>query len=410
MKILVIGDIADNMVILKKFSKHEIQIFNFPRKQAELFTLSTDGVEFFDSLSILKQVNKINQIKNKFDICLVLSWAAARIAYLAGLNYSMYFLGGDITTPPFIKKSKSQYLKNPVNERNFFERWFYKQVFKTSRYCIAPFEEYFEPLKKFRKDAIRMDRIFVDTTIFKDNIIPVNQNKEKFTFLAPQKMGIEKGYDVIWKALELTKSDFHILQVKWFTERNNEEKEFNDRLIKKMPEQIKLIPLIKRKDMPKYYAFADAILGQMRVGVQGGIERDAAFCKKPILCYTDPLKPLIIDREKKIPPFLPSSRDPKELAMLIDKIVESKEFRDNLAEQENKWVREIFDPKKVTEDWEIIFNKIKNEFPSINRKQDFKMKIVFKISSLFEKYYYKNKMKEKNMKAWGKEEYEKLMK
>ena len=183
MKILVIGDIADNMVILKKFSKHEIQIFNFPRKQAELFTLSTDGVEFFDSLSILKQVNKINQIKNKFDICLVLSWAAARIAYLAGLNYSMYFLGGDITTPPFIKKSKSQYLKNPVNERNFFERWFYKQVFKTSRYCIAPFEEYFEPLKKFRKDAIRMDRIFVDTTIFKDNIIPVNQNKEKFTFL-----------------------------------------------------------------------------------------------------------------------------------------------------------------------------------------------------------------------------------
>lgn len=408
MKILIIGDIADNMVILKKNSKHEIHIFNFPRKQAELFTLSTEGVEFFDSLSVLNQVKKINQIKNGFDICLVLSWASARIAYLAGLNYSMYFVGGDITTPPFIKNSKSSYLKNSVHEKKFFERWFYKEVFKTARYCIAPTEEYYKPLKKFRKDAIRMDRIFVDTTLFNENVISLEQKKEKFTFFAPQKIGLEKGYDIIWEALKTTESDFDVLQVKWFTERNEEEKKFNQALLKNMPKQVKLIPLINRYDMPKYYAFSDAILGQMRSGIQGGIERDAAFCKKPILCYTDPSKPIIIDSEEIIPPFLPTSRDPKELAMLIDKVVNSKEFRDELAIKENIWAKQAYEPEKVSENWDEIFIKIQKEFPSINRKLDIKIRIILKISSLFDRFYYKNKMRKKNIDAWGKEEYERL--
>ena len=410
MRILIIGDIADNMILLKKFSKHQIKIFNFPRKQAELLTLSTNGVEFFESLSILKQVKKINEIKNEFDICLVLSWASARIAYLAGLNYSMYFLGGDITTPPFVKNSTNTYLKNPVYKRNFYERWFYRQVFNTSRFVIAPTDEYYVPLKKYRDDAIRMDRLFVDNTIFHEDVKPINLKKEKFTFISPQKIGIEKGYDIIWEALDLTKSDFQILQVEWFTERNEEEKIINKQLMQKIPKQIKLIPLIRREDMPKYYAYSDAILGQMRAGLQGGIERDAAFCKKPVLCYSPFSKPLIINQEVRIPPFLPRTRDPKELAILIDKIVESKEFRDDLANKENEWAKEVYEPSQVVNEWEKIFDKIQKTYPRISRKQDWKLKIICKIAAILEKYHYKKKMKNKNIEGWGKDEYNRLMK
>ena len=63
MKILAIGDTADNIRTLQKFSKKsKIHLINFPRKQAALKTLS-DDVEFFESLLISKQVKKIKKIK-----------------------------------------------------------------------------------------------------------------------------------------------------------------------------------------------------------------------------------------------------------------------------------------------------------------------------------------------------------
>ena len=127
MKILAIGDTADNFVSLKKFAKNcQIHLITFPRKQAEIFTL-TEDVERFDSLLISKQVKKINQIKDQYDLCLVLTWSAARIAYLADLNYIMYFVGGDITEPPFEKMPKSPFLKYPIHNRNVIERYFYRK-------------------------------------------------------------------------------------------------------------------------------------------------------------------------------------------------------------------------------------------------------------------------------------------
>jgi len=307
LKILAIGDLGDNILILKKNSKVKIHLINFPRKQAELLTYSGEGLEFFNSLLISKQVKKIREIKDNFDLCLVMSWAGARVAYLAGLNYIFYFTGGDIVTPPFEKNPKSPYLTTPIYKRNIFERWFYKNVFEKSIACVAPFQEYFDPLKKYRDDAIRLDQMTVDIEIFKASIEPIKLSKKKFTFFSPQKIGKEKGYDIIFKALKMCKTDFEILQVDWYSERNQEEKEFNKKLMSEVPPQIKLISLVKRSDMPKYYKFADAILGQMRTGLAGGIERDAAFCNCPIICYTDQTKPLILNGEKKIPPFLPTT-------------------------------------------------------------------------------------------------------
>ena len=121
-KILAIGDSGDNIYLLKKFSKKlDIHIITFPRAGTDLLTISHDRIEIFDSLKISKQVKKINEIKNNFDLCIVMTWSAARIAYLANLNYVMYFTGGDITTPPFVKNPTLPYLNEPAHRLNWIE-------------------------------------------------------------------------------------------------------------------------------------------------------------------------------------------------------------------------------------------------------------------------------------------------
>ncbi len=411
MKILAIGDTADNIVSLKKYAKKsKIHLITFPRKQAELFTLTGD-VERFDSLLISKQVKKIKQIKDKFDLCLVLTWSAARIAYLADLNYIMYFAGGDITEPPFVKNPKSPYLKKSLHNRNFFERFFYKKVLDNAIACVTGTEEYFEKLKKYRSDAIRLDTAFVDTALFNDKIKPINLEKKKFTFLSAQKFGLEKGFDIIFEALKLCKTDFEILQVEWFTQRTEEEREMIKKLLNEMPLQMKFIPLINRNDLASYFLFADAILGQMRAGFLGGIERDATFCKKPILCYIDQDKPMLIDGEKVIPPFLPKSKDPKQLAELIDRIVESKEFREKLLNDEFNYVNRLYHPDKAADDWDDLFEKVGSGYNSINKNSSgIKKKIENIVMQYVEKLIYKRLMKEKNIQGWGKEQYYKLTK
>ncbi len=411
MKILAIGDTADNAVSLKKFSKKiDIHIITFPRKLAEKFTLS-DDVEIFDSLLISKQVKKINEIKKNFDLCFVISWSAARIAYLAGLNYIMYFVGGDINTPPFLKKSYSPYLKKPVHNLNFIERYFYKKVLDSALGCVTGTEEYYNQLKKFRKDAIRLDSTFVDISLFNEKIKPIERSKSKFTFLSAQKFGLEKGFDIICEALRICKSDFEILQVEWFTQRTPEEIEINKKLLENLPSQIKFIPLIKRKDLVKYYNFADAILGQMRAGILGGIERDASLCRKPILCYIDSLKPSLLNGEKIIPPFLPKCNNKEELAKLIDKIVECKEFREKLANEEYNYGVKMHHPENASREWDAMFEKFMKGNKSINRKYfSPKLKLENIFAFLIEKFVYTRTMKERNIEGWGKDEYNKLMK
>jgi len=409
MRILAIGDTADNVYILQKFAKNfEMHLINFPRKQDGLKTQSED-VEFFDSLLISKQVQKIKQIKNNFDLCIVVSWAAARIAYLSGINYIMLFVGGDITTPPFVKNPTLLYAKEPAYNLNFVERRFYKKVFETSRLCIASTDEYYNALKKYRKDAVRMDRSVVDTTLFNPDIKPINRSKDKFTFLSAQRIGKEKGFENIWEALSLCKSDFEILQVGWFIEKTDEEKKFKQKILETMPSKIKLIPLINRKELGRYFVFADAILGSMRSGFQVGIERDAAYCKKPVISYCDPEQPQMINGEKIIPPFLPKSKDPKIIAEIIDKIVTDEKFRNELAKNEYEYVKKLSNPTIVIDEWERIFAGVIKKYKTINRKSSKKLLAMENfISNLLEKFIYVKKMNQKNIDAWGKEEYDKL--
>ena len=146
----------------------------------------------------------------------------------------------------------------------------------------------------------------------------------------------------------------------------------------------------------------------MRSGIQGGIEREAAFCKKPVICFTDPKKLSIIDGEKIIPPFLPQSNDPQEIAKIIDQIVESKQFRDDLAEKEYQFTKNTSDPELVSKDWENILVSVLKNNKNLERNLSIFERLYNYIILRLEKKYIK-KFREKNIQAWGKEEYERLI-
>jgi glycosyltransferase involved in cell wall biosynthesis len=419
MKILAIGDATNNFYLMQKYAKNiKIHLIDFPKAGTETKAHSSPPgeVELFDSLLISKQVDKIKQIKDEFDLCIAKPWAGARIAYLAGLNYILYFTGSDIITPPFVKNAKFSYSNEVTENFNFLERSFYRKVFDSAIACVSTSDEYFLPLQKYRKDAIRIDRICVDTELFHENVSKSDLQKKKFTFLAPQRLGLEKGYDLIWDAINLCKSDFDFLQVKWFVEANrggttvidpNKLSKINMDLYENAPSQVKFIPLIDHKDLGKYFAAVDVIMGQMRSGDISGIEREAAFCKKPVLSYSDPNKKTILDGKEVESPFLPKSKNPNELAKLIDKIVESKEFRDDLAMKEYVYIKNLSTPELVMKDWESVFEKLNKKYKTINRKTSFYEKIINYFGLSVERFYIK-KFREKNIQARGKKEYESL--
>lgn len=377
-KILAIGDVANNAEMLRKhLKKSEIHIIHFPNKIYTQIFIGKDE-EFFESENILKSVEKINSIKEKFDLCFVTSWAGARIAYLADLNYVIYFVGTDIEVPPFVKRSVNN-LKIQTFNHNFIERKFYRDVLNSAIACIAASNLY-DSLKKYRKDAIRIDRFFIDEAKFNLDIKPITEKKTKFTFFSPQRFAYYKGIDIIFKAIALCKSDFEILQVDWSYDPSEEGNEIMKKLLDDLPPQVKLIPPIRRDEIAKYYMFADAILGQMRSGVLGSVEREAAFCKKPVIHFYDLNNKYMIDGKTVIAPFLPNSNDPAEIAKIMDKVVTSKQFRDNLAENEHEFVKKLFDPIKTTQEWDNLFESLHLKYSTIKKNS---LSYIIKLRKMF---------------------------
>lgn len=368
-RVLAIGDLANNSAKLKKYlKKSQIHLVNFPWDTPSIIMDEKNDIEFFTSLYIRNQLEKINEIKNNYDLCLAISPAGARLAYLADLNYIIYFVGHDIRTPPFVKNVKDPFaFDKPIHTFNFFERRFYKSVYDQAVACVTTGYEAYSHLIKYRKDGIRIDRNIVDSSIFNFTVKPAEMTKTKFTFFSPQRIGLFKGYDIILKALPLCETEFEILQVNWFDKRNKEEVRFANEFISKIPPQIKLISVMKREDVAKYYMLADAVLGQMKVGNMGSIELEAAIMKKPVISYYDPDMKYLIDGDEVIAPFLPNSRDPKELAKLIDQIVTSKEFREELAEKEYQFTKNLTDPHKTAAEWDELFEKTFAKYKTINR-------------------------------------------
>ncbi len=395
MRILAIGDTANNAYMLSKIVPNsKIDIINFPRIGAAKFTY-TDNVEFFKSHLISEQVNKINEIKIKYDLCFVSSWEGARVAFLANVNYVFFFVGGSVKEQPFIKNARTPYLKEPIHNKNKFERWFLKQVLNSATSCVTyGGKKFVNQLKKYHSSVYRMDMISVDEVFFKKHL-PINKERKKFTFLSPQRQGLGKGMDVIWKAVELSKSDFEILQVEWFDRRTSEENKIADEYIKNKPEKIKFIPMIKWDEIPNYYVWADAVMGQMRFR-HGSIEREAVLCGTPVLNYNDNNETYLINNEECNAKFLPNSKDPQELALIIDKIVTDEKFRNKLLEDELEFVKRLTDPNVIGMIWDKMFEEIHEKINNVNRKNSFiKSKFLNFMTKILENLIYKKRWRYK---------------
>ena len=363
---LLIGDVGNYFQTVSKFvKKSKIHIINFPKDEAGIYTYD-ENYELFENYKVRDQVKKINEIKKNFDLALVMG-TGERIAYLADLNYISYYVGRDIDAPRFIKNSKESWFKEPLHKLNFLERRFYKKTFDFAITHIAP-TWVFEHLRKYSSKCIKMDRKAIDLTLFENGLTSLSKKKEKFTFFCPQRMAISKGTDILWEALRYCKTDFKILQVDWRDITTDEENKTSLRLRENLPPQVELIPMIKRKDMPNYYDWADAVIGNLIIGSFEYVELEAVICKKPVISFTDKSLKIILEGTELQSPFLPESNDPKIIAEIIDKIVLSKDFRETLYQQEYEFVKEITDPIKTAEWWDSLFEESVRKHSSINKK------------------------------------------
>ena len=362
--ILAIGDVGNILATLRKFTKTKIHIINSPKDDAGLFTYDA-SYELFENYKVQDQVKKINEIKNNFDFCITMG-AGERIAYLADLNYISLYVGRDIDAPRFIKNPTEEYFTEPIHTLNFLERRFYRRVFDSAIAHIGG-RWLLPDLKKYSKNYIRLDRVIIDPTLFNDTIKPIDKKKEKFTFFCPQRLGLGKGTDILWEAIKYCKTDFDIIQVDWRGVSQDQDKKTSLKLRESRPKQVKLIPMIKRNEITKYYAWADAVIGNLRMGYFENIELEAIFCKKPVISYVDKSIQYILENKQLESQFLPTSNEPKEIAKVIDKVVESKEFRDDLLKREREFVLEIANAEKIAQWWDSLFEQMVTKHKSIHR-------------------------------------------
>ena len=365
-KVLAIGDVGSIIRTIRKYTKKsEIYLINYPQDGSGVFT-AADNVELFKTWKVSEHVKKINEIKDNFDICLTMG--SERIAYLADLNYIAYFVGGDIESPRFEKNSKDMTYggTNALHTRNFFERKFYWDAFKNAIAHVAGLWR-FELLTKYTKNGINNAGLPVDTDEFNPNVKPIKRKKTKFTFFSPMRMERFKGTDLLWQALKLCKSDFEILGVDWFGEKTEEERLFKKKLVDEMPSQIKLISPIKRSEIASYYTFADAVIANLFIGTFELVGLESVMCGTPVIQYSDQEKKIIIDGKEIKSPFLPFRNDPKSIAEVIDRVVENKEFRQKLFDDEFQFVKKVADPVKCAEWWDRLFEDFARKYVTIRK-------------------------------------------
>ena len=387
---LAIGDVGNIVRTIQKYTKKsEIYIINYPQDGSSTF-VNADDVELFKTRKVSDQVKKINEIKDNFDICL--TTASERIAYLADLNYVGYYWGRDIDVPMFKKNSTEEWQTEPLHKLNFFERRFYWNAFKNAVAHVAGRWQ-FEHLSKYTKNGIDNAREPVDTDEFNPNVKPIERKKIKFTFFYPIRMERFKGTDLLWQALKLCKSNFEILGIDWFGETTVEERKFKQKLIDEMPPQIKLIPPIKRSEIAKYYTFADAVIANLFLGTFELVSLESVMCGTPVIQYTNKKRKIVINGEEIESPFLPFSNDPKSIANVIDKIVESKKFKQKLFDDQYQFVNNVADPVKCAEWWDNLFENLVKKHRSI-RKNSSPLRVKLRmISFLIANRLYLRKIK-----------------
>ena len=261
---------------------------------------------------------------------------------------------------------RSPCAKNPIFRFNFFERRFYWNAFKNAVAHVAGMWQ-FEYLQRYTDEGINNAGIPIDTTEFNPQVKPIDTKKEKFVFFSPNRFEKFRGTDLLWKAIKLCKSDFEIVMVDYPRSNTQEDRDFRKKLVETKPSQVKLIQPIKRSEIAIYYRYAVAVIANLFIGTFEMVGLESVMCGTPVIQYTDTKKKIIVNGKAIESPFVPFSKDPKDIAEVIDKIVESREFRDKLFKKEYEFVDQVANPEKCAEWWDNLFEELVNKHKTINK-------------------------------------------
>tara|TARA_B100000029_G_scaffold261088_1_gene257419 strand:- start:5766 stop:6959 length:1194 start_codon:yes stop_codon:yes gene_type:complete len=374
-RVLAIGDLGNIVRTLRKYTKKsKIHLINYPKDgMGEYYYY--DDVETFENWKVMDNLKKINSIKNDFDICLTIG--SERLPYLADINYIGYYLGRDIDVPKWKKNSAEQWQTEPLFKLNSLERKFYWNAFRNAIAHVAGMWQ-FEFLQKYTENGINSAAIPIDTEEFNQNVEPIKLEKKKFTFFHPNRFEKGRGSDLLWDAIKLCRTDFEIIGIDYPLQATQEERDFNKKLLDNKPKQLKMIPPIKREEIPKYYRYADAVIANLTIGTFEMVGLESVMCGTPVIQYTDKSKKIVINGKEIESPFLPFSKDPKAIAEIIDKVVMEEKFRQELFENEYRFVNQVANPEKCAEWWDNLFEELITKHKTIHKNSS-KIRIKLRI-------------------------------
>lgn len=359
LRILLVHDSSSFAFILQKYFPGHVNAIYFSKHDA--ISQVTDPL-FFVKKGIRSQINQIKEASKNYDIFLCYGWPAAAICYLAGVNYGMVFFDAYIDPENRIRKRVSRIKQLILQD-------IYKSAIECATFAVAGLPHDAEILKKYRPDT-RIIHQLIDEDMFNPNVKKIDLGQNKFTFFSPQRIEPDKGQLIMWDAIRLTKSDFTVLQTDWGSG------EYYEKSLATKPDKIKIIPKVKRENMPNYLASVDALLGQISKTSVGSTEREAALCNTPVFCYA----PYSFSEND---PVYKESNEPKDIAKYIDVMVADKNFRDELRKKQGEWVRNTFDNKKTIKQWLDVFEE------AINKKMTYKAKfrhgLIIKMITMLER-------------------------
>jgi hypothetical protein len=341
LKILVVNDYSSGAFLFQKYLKSKVQVIYFHKEQ--VISTTTDPL-YFERKDLAYQVNKIKQLSKEFDVFVCFGWIAASLCYLANVNYIMYVVDSYIEPKDRIRK-KMFFAKQKLVSDLFAE------AIKNATKVVTAIPRDVDKLKTYHHDVARVLPM-VDPHMFNTSIDKIDLGQSKFTFISPQRIDKSKNHGLLWDSVELTTSDFVVLQTAWGSGPYYQE------ILSNKPEKVKLIPKISRELLPSYYVSADALLGQISFTTCGSIEREAALCALPIFCYAD-------DSFTESDPFYRGKLEPAEIAKYLDRIVLDKAFRQELTTKQYRWITENFDNDEIALFWEKAFEnalKVPHEY------------------------------------------------
>jgi hypothetical protein len=331
LRVLVVNDYSSGAFLFQKYLRFEVKVIYF---NTEAVISTTKDPLYFEKKGLAYQVSRIRELSKDFDVFICFGWIAAAICYLANVNYVMYFVDSYIEPKDRIRKRMSFAKTKMVSD-------LFAAAIENASKLVTAIPRDVPLLRKYHPD-VSLVLPMVDPHMFNPNVGKIDLGQSKtFTFLSPQRIDEVKNHRLLWNSVRLTKSHFVVLQTDW-----GAGPYYQDTLSYK-PEKVKLIPKIPRDLLPSYYVSADALLGQISFTTCGSVEREAALCHLPIFCYAR-------DYFTKSDPFYKGKVEPLEIAKYLDRIVEDKDFREDLASEQHRWMIENFDNNKIARVWEGI--------------------------------------------------------